>query len=289
MKKKGEKIMKKKILSLVLAATVGLLTACQSEGASAVNNEGTGVTTIKFAYRQDSWPTYGVADDGTPTGYDIEVLRLVDEELPEYEFEYIPTSYDDAYVGIGVGTYDAVLTNSFWTPERAEEFVIPEENLGAMPLVLVVRKENEAVKTLEDLYDAGLELAPIMAGNGIQYVVEDYNEKTPDKALTITPSDDSKNVGGAVEWVVEGRADACIRVLSQWENQVLAEDGAQHAYIDQISGNVFDAAKTYPLFSKELEGIEPAFSEALKKVKDSGKASEISTEFYGVDVLSYIK
>ena len=62
--------------------------------------------------------------------------------LADHDFEYVGTSYDDAYIGLEAGNYDAALTNAFWTEERAEKYLIPEEQLGASVLVLAVRKEN---------------------------------------------------------------------------------------------------------------------------------------------------
>ena len=96
-----------------------------------------------FAYRNSgAWPITGDDENGKPAGYDIDTLKLVDEQLADYDFEYVGTSYDDAYIGLEAGNYDAALTNAFWTEERAEKYLIPEEQLGASVLVLAVRKEN---------------------------------------------------------------------------------------------------------------------------------------------------
>lgn len=277
----------KKIIVTTLALSLLATTACgKNETEKSAEN---GVKKITFAYRNtNNWPMTGDDESGKPSGYDIDVLRLVDEELADYEFEYVGTSYDDAYIGIESGNYDAALTNAFWTEERAEKYLIPEEALGASVLVLAVRSEHEAVKNFETLYDSGIKLAPILAGNGMFYVVKNYNEENPNKAIDITTTDDSTFVAGSVEELVAGKYDAVLWTKPQFDSTVIAEDGENHSLLDSISYSEFTTVNTYPMFSKNVgEDFVKVFSEALKKVKDSGKASELSQTYFEYDIWNY--
>lgn len=290
---KKTKIVEKATAAALVIALAASLSGCGAgngkEAGKEKNADDSGVKTITFAYRNSAnWPITGQDEKGNPTGYDIEVLRLVDEELPDYEFAYVGTSYDDAYIGIEAGNYDAALTNAFWTQERAEKYLIPEENLGASVLVLTVRKEDEGVKNLEDVAKEGLKLAPILAGNGMYYVVKQYNEEHPEAQVEITTKDDSSSVAGTVEELVAGKYDAIINTKPSWDDTVVAEDGANHVYLDQVAYSEFDTADTFPMFSKKVgEDFIKEFDAALKKVKDSGKASEISEEFFNYDIFNY--
>lgn len=277
----------KKIIVTTLALSLLATTACgKNETEKSAEN---GVKKITFAYRNtNNWPMAGDDESGKPAGYDIDVLRLVDEELADYEFEFVGTSYDDAYIGIESGNYDAALTNAFWTEERAEKYLIPEEALGASVLVLAVRSEHEAVKNFETLYDSGIKLAPILAGNGMFYVVKNYNEENPDKAIDITTTDDSTFVAGSVEELVAGKYDAILWTKPQFDSAVVSEDGENHSLLDSISYSEFTTVNTYPMFSKNVgEDFVKVFSEALKKVKDSGKASELSQNYFEYDIWNY--
>ncbi|MFV0414331.1 MAG: transporter substrate-binding domain-containing protein [Oscillospiraceae bacterium] len=289
-----------KLFTPLLSAGLALvLTACGSAAAaSSAAAQSTGqpesageaaVTTITFGYRNTgAWPVYGQDDNGEPTGYDIEVLRLVDEALPGYEFEYVGTSYEDVYVGIEAGNFDGALTNAFWTEERAKKYLIPEENIGASVLILGVRNENADIKNLADLSASGLKLAPILAGNGMYYVVKSYNESNPNQQVEITTTDNATFVAGSVEELAAGRYDAIIDTKPQWEANFTAEDGVNHTFFDQVSYSEFDLALTYPLFNQSVgEDFVKEFSDALKSVKDSGKASELSIEFLGYDIFNY--
>lgn len=284
-----KKILKKVItLGLTTALAVSTVGCGENDKVATETQNENGVKKITFAYRNTgNWPMTG-DEDGNPTGYDIEVLRLVDEKLADYEFEYVGTSYDDAYIGIEAGNYHAALTNAFWTEERAEKYLIPEENLGATVLVLAVRKENSEIKNLEDVSKSGLELAPILAGNGMYYVVKSYNEEHADAQIEIKTTDDSTFVAGSVEEMVAGKYDAIIWTKPQFEATVLAEDGDLHSYLEEISYSEFDLANTYPMFSKTVgEEFIQDFDTALKEVKDSGKASELSLQFFDYDLFNY--
>ena len=285
----GKKLTKRLVSAALIATFVVGLTACGGTKETADQSEDSGAKTITFAYRNSgNWPITGDDENGKPAGYDIDTLKLVDEQLDDYNFEYVGTSYDDAYIGLEAGNYDAALTNAFWTEERAEKYLIPEEALGASVLVLAVRKENADVKNLEDVSKEGLKLAPLLAGNGMYYFVKQYNEDHPDEQVEITTTDDSTNVAGSVEELAAGKYDAIIYTKPQWDSTVVAEDGANHSYLDQVSYTEFDTANTYPMFSKNVgEDFLKEFTEALKSVKDSGEASKISEKYFGYDIFNY--
>lgn len=279
-------LLKKIVIGALVLSLLGT-TACGTKKAESDTKDG--VKKITFAYRNtNNWPVTGDDESGNPTGYDIDVLRLVDEELEDYEFEYIGTSYDDAYIGIESGNYDAALTNAFWTEEREEKYLIPEEALGASVLDLVVRTEDAEVKDFETLHDSGLKLAPILAGNGMFYVVKNYNKEHSDKTIDLTTTDDSTFVAGSIDELVAGKYDAIIWIKSHFDSEVLAEDGENHSLLDSISYSEFTTVNTYPMFSKDVgEDFVKEFSDALKKVKDSGKASEISQNYFEYDIWNY--
>ena len=292
-----KKIYLKRVAALLLAFAVAFsFTACgaSDDGGSggdtaAGDGDASGVTKITFAYRNTStWPSVGEDENGNPSGYDIEILRLIDEKLDDYEFEYVGTSYDDAYIGLEAGNYQAALTNAFWTEERAEKYLISEEAQGASVLILALRNENGDISNLQELSDAGLKLAPLLAGNGMYYVVKQYNEENPDHQVEITTTDDSTYVAGSVEELVAGKYDAVIYVKSTWDGTVVSEEGDNHIFLDQVTYHEFTLALTYPMFSKTVgEDFLAQYTAALRELKEDGTASALSQEFYGYDIWNY--
>jgi len=88
-------------------------------------------------------------------------MKLVDELLPEYKFEYVGTTSDDLLIGVEQGKYQVGVKNAFFTQERTEKFIFPKEFLGLSSAGLVLRKEDEGIKTLSDFATKGYSLAPI--------------------------------------------------------------------------------------------------------------------------------
>ena len=87
-------------------ASIALLAGCNSgDSADKDSSDGEKVRTVKVAYDQASKPISYIDDNGNPTGYDVEVMKLVDELLPDYQFEYVGTTSDDLLIGVEQGKY----------------------------------------------------------------------------------------------------------------------------------------------------------------------------------------
>ncbi|MCJ7841031.1 transporter substrate-binding domain-containing protein [Lederbergia sp. NSJ-179] len=277
-----------KLFSLLIGISlIGLLAGCGSDSASGESSGSDGdVKKIKVAYDQASKPISWLDDDGNPTGYDVEVMKLVDELLPQYEFEYVGTTSDDLLVGVSQGKYQVGVKNAFWTEERTEKFIYPKEFLGLSSIGLVLKKENEQIKSLEDFASAGMTLAPIAANNAQYTVIDEYNQKNPDNPVKLKAGDTfSVDV---IQWVNEGRVDGGISIEGPFEKQVLAEDGPYHNLVNDVVYNEFNVIKTWPLFNKKEQEFADAYDEAMKKLKEEKKLNDLMKEFYNRDLFEVL-
>jgi len=277
----------KKYLQLAAAglASVTILAACGSDEASTSNENGD-VRKVKVAYDQASKPISWLDEKGNPTGYDVEVMKLVDELLPEFEFEYVGTTSDDLLIGVEQGKYQAGVKNAFWTEERTAKFIFPQEFLGLSSTGLLLKKENENIKTLEDFASAGLSLAPIAANNAQYTIIDEYNKANPENPVKLQAGDTfSVDV---VQWVNEGRVDGGITLEGVFKKQVLAEDGPYYNLKDEVVYNEFAVIKTWPLFNKKEQEFADAYDKAIKQLKEEKKTNELSTEFYGRDLFEVL-
>lgn len=288
--------MKKRIIAGLLTGVFAmstLITGCGASKASASDSKAGadatgGARKIQIAFAQAGVPFSYVDEDGSYTGYDIEVLRKADELIPEYEFEFVPSESGEARTGALEGKYQIAITNSFWTQERADNYILPEQFLGASITALIVRKENADVKTFEQVSENGFKLTPIQAGDGMLYVVQEYNKNNPDKQVEITivdKIDSATNYG----YLAEGRYDAYIGVYSSYEKTVGNEDGELHdLYSDVLSASPYIAVKTYTLINKNETDLADKLSKALKTLYEDGTYAEISKQFYGENVFDYL-
>lgn len=294
---------KRKILALLLTSVLSLqVVACGSaegsEVASAENaqssegNDASESSASNHIVIGCNISVSGVNDyldeDDHLTGATVELMRAIDEKLEDYEFEYVPTSFDDVFVGIEAGTYHGGEANCFLTKERIEKYAIPSENIGASYIGLLVKKELGDLTSFEDVANRqksdGLTFYSMQAGNGLTYPVEVYNEQHPDNQIVFEYT--SENTNSEVNnWIINGRYDVGLALYSNWLTNYVAEDGAYHDAVDDLVWIPIQIVGVYNLFNKDKvdQKFLDAYDAALKELKASGEAQEISKKFYGYD------
>lgn len=271
------------ILTLLIALFV---TACSSKENNSSDNSG--VRTIKVAYAQTGKPITFQDEKGNATGYDVEVLKLIDEKLLQYQFEFIPTTDDDLLIGVESGKYHLGLKNAFYTDARAEKYIYPKEYLGASASGLLIRKEDEGiVNDLSDIASLGKKLLPIAPQDAQYALVQKYNEENPDNQINVETSE-SFVVQDGIVWISEGRYDAWLVIKSTYDANVVAEDGPYHYLNEELSWSTFSATKTWPLFNREEQELADAYDEAIKELKEEGKIKELLIQFLGEDTSQYL-
>ena len=281
---------KKKVFQLAAIglASVAILAGCNSGEASKKEIEdGVEVRTVKVAFDQATKPISYLDDQGNPTGYDVEVMKLVDELLPEYEFQYIGTTSDDLLIGVEQGKYQVGVKNAFFTKERTEKFIFPKEFLGLSSTGLILKKENEEIKTLADFAAKGYTLAPMAANNAQYTIIDEYNKENPNNKIKLQAGD--AFTVDVVQWVNEGRVDGGVSLEGQFKQQVVAEDGPYYNLKDQVVYNEFAVIKTWPLFNKKEQAFADAFDQAIAQLKEQKKTNELSTKFYGRDLFDVLE
>jgi len=277
------------IISIVyiLLAIVILLTGCVKKTQNKETQADSGPRKIIVGFI-NFYPVSYVEDNGNITGCDIEAAKLVDELLPDYEFEYVPLDQSAVFAGLQAGRIQMGLTNSFYTEERAEKYLIPKENLGASTVGFITRTEHANVKSLEDAHDNGLRLVPILAGDGMYYIIQQYNKAHPDKEIKI-PATDDPNTAKSFGYVAEGRYDFAMCPRYSYETLVESPKGTYHQFKDQLVHRVFDSTETWSILAKGEDEFEAKLSEAIAKLKAQGKLEELSIKFFGYNNWEFLK
>lgn len=253
------------------------------------SDESTDVRKVVVGYYQNGGPANcQTGEDGEPTGFYIDALRAVDEVLEQYEFEFEGTDEQALWTGIAEGTYQLGAANCFYTEERAERYLIPDEYIGACIAGIIVRKDDANVTSLEEAAAADFSLAPITAGDGWQFVVENYNEQHPDNQLAIELTDSKTASNDGYGYVAEGRYDCHGTIKTKFDTAVEAEDGELHdLYYDKIVFQPCLAVRVVTLVNKDEPELCEAINGAIKQLKEDGTLSELSIQYYGEDVFEY--
>lgn len=264
-----------------------LLVACGTNTAS--NDTKDGVRKIKIAYAQTGVPITYTDENGNATGYDVEIMKLVDERLPEYEFEFIPTTDDDLLIGVESGKYHVGLKNAFYTEARSKKYIYPKENLGASSSGLIVRTEDkDIIKDLSDVARLNKRLIPLAPQDANYNIVAVYNQENPDNQVKIEESE-SFTVTDWPIWLSEGRYDAMMTIKTAYTKTVEDPDSPYHHLKDKLTFNAFTATKTYPLFNRNEQELADKYDEVMKELKAEKIPNELLIKFLGEDTFQLLE
>ena len=278
-------------IAVIAATIIGRQLIGKSESASNTTASSTsnGVITLKVAHTQSYAPYDFINEKGESDGFEVAVLKAIDEKLDAYQFEYVGTSDEDLLIGLESGKYDIGTKGAWYTAERAEKFIIPENAIGASIIGFTIRKEDSSKYTdIDSFAVAGGKLVPISPQNAQYNVIQEYNKdsSTPIKLEEA----ESFTVADAYAWVLEGRYDAFFDIKLSFEKAVTNEDGAYHQYADKLTWFPYKGIETYPLIHKSStnEEFAKAYDEAIQELQEDGTISKLSTEYFGEDVFSYV-
>lgn len=278
------------VLAIVAATVVGRqLTGKTSVSADSSQSSSDKVTTLQVAHTQNYVPYDFVNDKGESDGFEVAVLKAVDDKLKNYKFEYTGTSDEDLLIGLESGKYDIGVKGAWYTEERAQKFVIPDQAIGASAIGFAVRKADEnKYKDIDSFAKAGGKLVPISPQNAQYNVIQEYNKKA--KHPIELKESESFSVADAYAWVLEGRYDAYFSIKLSFEEAVQKEDGAYHQYADQLTWFPYKGIETYPLIHKNdtNKAFAKEYDKAIKELQKDGTIAKLSEKYFGEDVFSYV-
>ena len=68
-----------------------------------------------------------VNEKGESDGFEVAVMKEVAKKLPQYEFQFVPTSDDDLLIGVESGKYTVGTKGDLDHGCAQEEICLPEE------------------------------------------------------------------------------------------------------------------------------------------------------------------
>lgn len=274
----------------VLAGGTFLVRNSAGGKATSTTAEDKKVVTLQVAHTQNYTPYDFINEKGESDGYEVQVLKAIDEKLPGYQFEYTGTSDDDLLIGLESGKYDIGTKGAWYTAERAEKFLIPETPIGASIIGFTIRTADKDKYTdIDSFAKAGAKLVPISPQNAQHNVISDYNKDNPNQQIALTEAE-TFNVADAYAWVLEGRYDAYFDIKLSFEAAVKDKDGAYHDYADKLSWFAYKGIPTYPLIHKNETNTAfvKDYEKAVAELKADGTLEKLSEEYFGEDVFSYV-
>lgn len=278
----------KREFKIKLAAALMMLAVLPCCAASKSKKSKTKVRTINVAHTVTNVPYDFLDEKGNADGFEIAVLKAVDELLPEYEFKFHGVSDEELLIGTESGKYQVGTKGAWITDERKKKFLIPSNPLAASVIGIAFRAENaDQIKDLESFAKFSGKLIPISPQSAQFSVIQDFNEKHPANQIKLVPSD-VFDIADSYLWVLEGRYDAYFVLKLSFEKNVLKETGPYHQFAEKLSYVPYKGIPTWPLFNKKETELAAAYDKAVQTLKENGTISALSLKYFGEDVFNFV-
>lgn len=272
------------MMSVMAAAGVLTLSGCSNSSTSTAASSGAssaaGSAADQLAAIQASgklivalegaWQPWSYHDESdTLVGYDVEVSRAIAEKL-SVEPEYVESDWDSLFAGLDAGRFDMVCNGVEVTDERAltYDFTTP---YGYIHTALAVRKDNDEIKTFEDL--KGKTTANSLAST--------YMELAESYGATVQGIDTLEET---IQLLAAGRIDATLNADVSFYDYLNVHPDANFKIVAQTE----DASHVaIPLRKGDNSAtLLEAVNNAIDELRADGTLKELSEKYFGQDISS---
>lgn len=281
-----------KLTMLFMVVSSFVLTACSDVNtkANAINEVSANKTqqVIKVAHTNYYYPYDYVDENGNSDGYEVAVVKELAKLLPEYSFEFYPTSDDDLLLGVQSGKYDLGTKGIWKTSAREKKYLFTQNPIGASQIGMVVRStDKDKYQSLELFAQNKGRLIPIAPQDARYMIIDAYNKAHSNEQIELKASENFV-ITDAYTYLLENRYDGFLEPKLSFEANVNKENAVYSRFKDSLSYVDYKAIATYPLFNKNHSELVAKFDEALKILHDNGTLQKLELEYLGYEILSTI-
>ena len=272
------------MMSVMAAAGVLTLSGCSNSSTSTAASSGAssaaGSSADQLAAIQASgklivalegaWQPWSYHDESdTLVGYDVEVSRAIAEKLG-VEPEYVESDWDSLFAGLDAGRFDMVCNGVEVTDERAltYDFTTP---YGYIHTALAVRKDNDEIKTFEDL--KGKTTANSLAST--------YMELAESYGATVQGIDTLEET---IQLLTAGRIDATLNADVSFYDYLNVHPDADFKLVAQTE----DASHVAIPVRKgdDSASLLEAINAAIEELRADGSLKALGEKYFGQDISS---
>lgn len=274
---------KKRYFLLVLVGVLFLIAACggkNTKGKTTARDNKSDKKEVVVGTSGSPKPFTFVDESNELTGYDIEVVKAIFAELPDYDVTFEKTEFSSVLAGLDTNRYQIGANNFAMNDERKEKYIYSDP-IFKNQYVIAIPEKVSGIESFADLKGKSTEVSP-----GLNYAtaLENYNQENSDAQVKIDYSE--AELLNVLQNVESGKYD--FQLIDKAMGQQFIDEHQLKLKLIDLSAEDSKRIGTpysYLLLSKTEEGekLVKQVNKALKKVIDNGKASEISEQFLGGD------
>ena len=215
-------------------------------------------------------PPFEVTIASTQTGFDVELTRLICEDLglSRHQVEYAGDDFNGIFDGLNDGSYDAVISGTTITPEREQVALFSDPYLEFDQGLVVNVTRNPQIKTLDDLHGR---VVGIQVGNTSDLVARKLLAEGAIGDIKYYPY---HGILTALDDLSAGDIGALIKLFPvvSW----LVKERSELAVIQQIPTH----EKLGIAFARTNAGLCSAVNKSLASIKERGRFDALRREWF---------
>ena len=265
-----KKIVKYSSLAALGLVAAGVLAAC-SGGAKKEGEAAASKKEIIVATNASPKP-FNYEENGELTGYEIELVRAIFKDSDKYDVKFEKTEWSGVFAGLDADRYNMAVSNISYTKERAEKYLYAAPT-AKNPNVLVVKKDDPSIKSLDDI---GGKSTEVVQGTTSAKQLEDYNKQHSDNptVLKYTKADFQQIMGR----LSDGQFDYKIFDKIGVET-VIKDQGLDNLKVIELPSD--QQPYVYPLLAKGQDELKTFVDKRIKELYKDGTLEKLSKQFFG--------
>ncbi|PWC17215.1 transporter substrate-binding domain-containing protein [Brenneria corticis] len=240
--------------------------------------------TVNVAVEAGSKPLSFEDEKGVLSGYEVDVLKALDEVVADYDFKVEAVDASAAEVGLTTGRYAFIGGGLFKNPKRQERYLFPEQPNGASIITIYIKQGRNDINKLDDL--VGKKVSPVSPNGGIFNLLTSYNAQhkgSPDKQIKITTAE-GVSVADRYRQIDDGTYDALVLPNNLGFDDIRKELNLKvEAAKEPVQVN-----PTYFVLNKKETALKKALDDGLNTLHDNGTLTRLNEKWYGVDNLAFL-
>lgn len=259
-------------LTILFAAL--FLTACGNSSDSSADADASSATEIKVGTGNDALPYAYLDENGEFDGFDVAVVKAIDEKLTDYTFTFEGADFPTTLSNLESNKVQMAAYEYEVNDERKEKFIYGDVGYVVWDTYIVSDpSKGEVYNTFDDL--SGKKVYVTTATNQAA-MAENYLADNPDSFELVYGEYNNEQI---VQAVTSGAVDATLAPKYQVDNWNRSFDVSL-----ELGSTAVHNSDAYLLFNKSTdEDFITAVNEALQELKDDGTIKELSEQYLDGD------